>query len=73
MVVNSRLAIQQCMGVFACKQDTFQAMLVHHKELVVRLNFVRYLHIIRCYNAAVDTMATDALEVKLGQVLEAQV
>ena len=58
------------MGVIACKNDSLQVMLACHKELVAQLNSARYLHVIRCYNAAADTLATEALEGESGQVVE---
>ena len=70
IVGDSRIAIQQCMGVIACKKDSLQVMLVRHNELVAQFNSVRYLNVIRCYNAAADTLATEALETKSGQVVE---
>ena len=54
-----RLAIQQSMGVIVCKKDSLQVMLSLHNELVAQFNSVRYLHVIRCYNAAADTLVTE--------------
>ena len=64
IVGDSNLLIQQNMGAIACKKDSLQAMLAHHHEVVAQFNLVRYLHIIRCYNAAADTPAFGALETK---------
>ncbi|GMF47905.1 unnamed protein product [Phytophthora fragariaefolia] len=44
IVGDSRLAIQQSMGVIACKKDALQVGLARHKELTKKLNSVRYLH-----------------------------
>ena len=67
IVGDSRLAIQQSMGVIACINDSLQAELARHKTLVEKFTSVRYLHVVRCYNAAADTLATEALEAKVGR------
>ncbi|GMF32591.1 unnamed protein product [Phytophthora fragariaefolia] len=69
IVGDSRLAIQQSMGVIACKKDTLQVELARHKELTKKLNSVRYLHVGRLYISAADSMATEALEAKAGRVV----
>ncbi|KAI9991068.1 hypothetical protein PInf_018689 [Phytophthora infestans] len=69
IVGDSRLAIQQSMGVIACKKETLQVKLARHKELTKQLNSVRYRHIARHYNAAADSLATEALEAKAGRVI----
>ena len=56
------------MAVIACKKDLLQGKLANHKKLVERFNSVRYLHVLRCYNSAVDTLATRALETNSGKV-----
>ena len=70
IVVDSRLAIQQSVGLITCKKDSLQVQLAHHKKLVEQFYSVRYLHVMRCYTAAADTLATGALETKTGQVIE---
>ncbi|GMG17279.1 unnamed protein product [Phytophthora fragariaefolia] len=67
IVGDSRLAIQQSMGVIACRKDALQVELARHKELTKKLNSVRYLHVVRHYNSASDSMATEALEAKAGR------
>ena len=69
IVGDIRLAIQQCMGVIPCKKDLLQVMLARHNELVVQFNSLRHLHVIQCYNAAADTLDTEALKTKSGQVV----
>ncbi|GMG17012.1 unnamed protein product [Phytophthora fragariaefolia] len=69
IVGDSRLAIQQSMGVIACKKDALQVDLARHKELTKKLNSVRYLHVVRLYNSAAGSMATEALEAKAGRVV----
>ncbi|GMF14699.1 unnamed protein product [Phytophthora lilii] len=61
IVSDSRLAIQQSMGVIACRKATLQVQLMRHKELTTKLNSVRYLHAVRPYNASADSLATEAL------------
>jgi ribonuclease HI len=69
VIGDSRLAIQKSMGVIACKKYSLQVELAHHKELTSKLNLVRYLHVVRYYNAAADSLATEALECKAGRVV----
>ncbi|POM81334.1 Hypothetical protein PHPALM_718, partial [Phytophthora palmivora] len=69
VVGDSRLAVQQSMGVIACKKETLQVELARHKELTKKLNSVKYLHVIRLYNSAADSMATEALETQISRVV----
>ncbi|GMF24270.1 unnamed protein product [Phytophthora fragariaefolia] len=68
-VGDSQLAIQQSMGVIACRKDALQVELARHKGFTKKLNSVRYLHVVRLYNSAADSMATEALEAKAGRVV----
>ncbi|KAG2759090.1 hypothetical protein PC116_g26538 [Phytophthora cactorum] len=69
IVGDSRLAIQQSLGVIACLKETLLTQLNHHKELTAKLRSVQYLHVVRGYNAAADSLATEALKSKTsGQV-----
>ncbi|OWZ08040.1 LOW QUALITY PROTEIN: hypothetical protein PHMEG_00019478 [Phytophthora megakarya] len=56
IVGDSRLATQQSLGVIAC-------------QLVAKLKSVRYLHVVREYNAAADSLAGEALESKVSKVV----
>ncbi|KAG2808177.1 hypothetical protein PC113_g21837 [Phytophthora cactorum] len=67
IVGDSRLAIQQSLGVIACRKETLQTQLNHHTELTANLRSVRYLHVVRDYNAAADSLATEALESKTSR------
>ncbi|GMF33637.1 unnamed protein product [Phytophthora fragariaefolia] len=67
IVGDSRLAIQQSMGVMACKKEALQLELARHKKLTDQLSSVRYLHVLRHYNAAADALATEALEINMGE------
>ncbi|KAE8879277.1 hypothetical protein PF003_g36670 [Phytophthora fragariae] len=69
IVGDSRHAIQQSMGVIACKKDTLQVELARHKALTKQLGSTRYLHVLRTYNAAADALATEAPEAKAGRVI----
>ncbi|KAE9284006.1 hypothetical protein PR003_g26974 [Phytophthora rubi] len=66
IVGDSRLAIQQSMGVIACKKDTLQVELARHKALTKQLSSTRYLHVLRTYNPSADALATEA---KAGRVI----
>ncbi|GMF81758.1 unnamed protein product [Phytophthora fragariaefolia] len=57
------------MGVMACKKEALQLELARHKKLTDQLSSVRYLHVLRHYNAAADSLATEALENKMGRVV----
>ncbi|POM76472.1 LOW QUALITY PROTEIN: Hypothetical protein PHPALM_6279 [Phytophthora palmivora] len=57
------------MGMIACKKETLQVELARHKELTKKLNSVQYLHVIRLYNSAADSMATEALETQISRVV----
>ncbi|KAG3054139.1 hypothetical protein PI125_g25912 [Phytophthora idaei] len=67
IVGDSRLAIQQSLGVIACRKETLQTQLSHHNELTAKLRSARHLHVVRDYNAAADSLATDALESKTSR------
>ncbi|GMF35750.1 unnamed protein product [Phytophthora fragariaefolia] len=69
IVGDPRLAIQQYMGVTVCKKGVLQVEFPKHKELTKNLNSIRYLHVVRLYNSAADSMATEALEAKAGWVV----
>ncbi|KAF1776946.1 Ribonuclease H-like domain [Phytophthora cactorum] len=60
IVGDSRLAIQQSLRVIACRKETLQTQLNHQKELTAKLHSVRYPHVVRDYNAAADSLATEA-------------
>ncbi|GMF60221.1 unnamed protein product [Phytophthora fragariaefolia] len=53
------------MGVMACKKEALQLELARHKNLTDQLSSVRYLHVLRHYNAAADSLATEAFESKM--------
>ena len=57
------------MGVIACKKDSLQVMLARQKELANQFTSVHYLHVIRCFNASVDTLALEALKAKSEEVV----
>ncbi|OWZ09488.1 hypothetical protein PHMEG_00017803 [Phytophthora megakarya] len=64
IVGDSRLAIHQSLGVIACKKDSLMTQHNHHKKMVGGLKSVKYLHVVREYNAAAYSLATEALEKK---------
>ncbi|KAE9270761.1 hypothetical protein PR003_g30720, partial [Phytophthora rubi] len=68
IVGDSRLAIQQSLGVIACRKETLMAQLNRHRELVAKLRSVKYLHAIREFNAAADSLASETLESKTSAV-----
>ncbi|KAE9313017.1 hypothetical protein PR003_g19611 [Phytophthora rubi] len=68
IVGDSRLAIQQSLGVIACRKETLMAQLNYHRELVAKLRSVKYLHAIREFNAAADSLVSETLESKTSAV-----
>ncbi|OWZ04510.1 hypothetical protein PHMEG_00023573 [Phytophthora megakarya] len=52
------------LGVIACKKESLMTKHNRHRELVARLKSVKYLHVVREYNASADSLATEALENK---------
>ncbi|ETI38116.1 hypothetical protein F443_16071, partial [Phytophthora nicotianae P1569] len=72
IVGDSRLAIQQSLGVIACRKESLMALLNTHKELTLKLRSVKYLHVVREYNAAADSLATELLESKVSRVILAE-
>ncbi|OWY93643.1 hypothetical protein PHMEG_00036886 [Phytophthora megakarya] len=69
IVGDSRLAIQQSLGVIACRKDSLITLLNRHRELTAKFKSVRYLHVIREYNAAADSLPSEALESKVSKVM----
>ncbi|OWZ10178.1 hypothetical protein PHMEG_00017017 [Phytophthora megakarya] len=69
MGVVHALAIQQSLGLIACRKETLMTQLNYHKELTSKLKSVKYLHILREFNAAADSLATEALESKTSKVV----
>ncbi|OWY98148.1 hypothetical protein PHMEG_00031156 [Phytophthora megakarya] len=69
IVGDSRLAIQQSLGVIACRKDSLMTLLNRHRELVAKLKSVRYLHVVREYNAVFLSLAGEALESKVYKVV----
>ncbi|GMF24849.1 unnamed protein product [Phytophthora fragariaefolia] len=69
IVGDSRLAIQQSMRVIACRKETLQLKLTQHKELTAQLKSTRYLHVVRAYNTAADSLVTEALESQVTKVV----
>ncbi|GMF53883.1 unnamed protein product [Phytophthora fragariaefolia] len=57
------------MGLMACKKEALQLELAGHKKLTDQLSSVSYLHVLLHYNSAADSLATEALESKMGRVV----
>ncbi|KAE9034111.1 hypothetical protein PR002_g8314 [Phytophthora rubi] len=69
IVGDSRLAIQQSLGVIACRKESLMTMLNHRKELTARLRSAIYLHVVREYNSAADSLAGETFETRLSKVV----
>ncbi|KAG3052034.1 hypothetical protein PC121_g17507 [Phytophthora cactorum] len=72
IVGDSRLAIQQSLGVIACRKESLLTLLNIHKELTAQLRSVKYLHVVREYNTTAYLLATEALESKASRVVLAE-
>uniref|UniRef100_H3H606 Uncharacterized protein n=1 Tax=Phytophthora ramorum TaxID=164328 RepID=H3H606_PHYRM len=68
IVGDSRLAIQQSLGVMACRKESLMVQLNRHRELTTKLRSVKYLHVVREFNAAADSLASEALSSKESSV-----
>ncbi|GMF37367.1 unnamed protein product [Phytophthora lilii] len=64
IVGDLRLAIQQSLGVMACRKESLLTLLNHHRALAAKFKSVRYLHVVCEYNAAADALASETLENK---------
>ncbi|GMF48453.1 unnamed protein product [Phytophthora fragariaefolia] len=64
VVGDSRLTIQQSLGVIACLKESLLTQLNIHRELVARFQSVRYRHVTREYNASADSLAGETLATK---------
>ncbi|POM64342.1 Hypothetical protein PHPALM_20140, partial [Phytophthora palmivora] len=72
IVGDSRLAIQQSLGVIACRKETLLTQLHRHRELTAKFRSVKYLHVVREFNAAADSLASETLENKLSKVVSTE-
>ncbi|GMF27756.1 unnamed protein product [Phytophthora fragariaefolia] len=61
VVGDSRLAIQESLGVIACLKESLLTQVNVHRKLEVRFQSVRYLHVTREYHASVDSLAVETL------------
>ncbi|OWZ05375.1 hypothetical protein PHMEG_00022547 [Phytophthora megakarya] len=59
-------AIQQSLGVIACKKESLMTQLNRHRELVAQLKSIKYMHAVREYNASADSLAKEAATEALG-------
>ncbi|POM58634.1 Hypothetical protein PHPALM_36696 [Phytophthora palmivora] len=69
---DSRLAIQQSLGVIACHKESLLAQLNRHRVLTAKFRSVKYLHVVREFNAAADSLASETLESKVSKVVSTE-
>ncbi|OWZ17003.1 LOW QUALITY PROTEIN: hypothetical protein PHMEG_0009120 [Phytophthora megakarya] len=69
IVGDSKFAIQQSLGVIACRNEALMVQLNYHKEITKKFKSAKYLHLLREFNAAADSLATEALESKTPKVV----
>ncbi|POM73960.1 Hypothetical protein PHPALM_9140 [Phytophthora palmivora] len=72
IVGDSRLAIQQSLGVIACRKESLLTQLNRHRELTAKFRSVKYLHVVRELNAAADSLASETLENKVSKVVSTE-
>ncbi|POM66574.1 Hypothetical protein PHPALM_17546 [Phytophthora palmivora] len=68
IVGDSRLAIQQSLGVIACLKESLLTQLNRHREPTAKFRSVKYLHVVREFNAAANSLARETLESKVPKV-----
>ncbi|OWZ09422.1 hypothetical protein PHMEG_00017877, partial [Phytophthora megakarya] len=61
--------LQSTIANFVDLDDSLALVAPPTKELVAKLKSVRYLHVVREYNAATDSLAGEALESKVSKVV----
>ncbi|GMF15069.1 unnamed protein product [Phytophthora fragariaefolia] len=61
VIGDSRLAIQQSLGVIPCLKESLLTQLNIHRELVASFQPVRYLHVTLKYNTWADSLAGETL------------
>ncbi|ETI30442.1 hypothetical protein F443_22435 [Phytophthora nicotianae P1569] len=69
-VGDSRLPTPQSLG--AGQKGSLVILLNTHKQLTAKLRSVKYLHVAKEYNAAADSLATEALKAKISRVVLAE-
>ncbi|POM80255.1 LOW QUALITY PROTEIN: Reverse transcriptase, partial [Phytophthora palmivora] len=69
IVGDSRLAIQQSLGGIACPHGWKAEK---HRELTAKFRSVKYLHVVREFNAAADSLASETLESKVSKVVSTE-
>ncbi|POM71221.1 Hypothetical protein PHPALM_12234, partial [Phytophthora palmivora] len=72
IVGDSRLAIQQSLGVIACCKESLLTHLNRHRELTAKFRSVKYLHVVREFYAAADSLASETLESKVSKVVSTE-
>ncbi|POM74723.1 LOW QUALITY PROTEIN: Hypothetical protein PHPALM_8276 [Phytophthora palmivora] len=68
IVGDSRLAIPQSLG----SHVSLLTQLNRHRELTAKFQSVKYLHVVREFNAAADSLASETLESKVSKVVSTE-
>ncbi|POM69598.1 Hypothetical protein PHPALM_14103 [Phytophthora palmivora] len=55
--------------VIACRKESLLTQLIRHRELTVNFRSVKYLHVVRKFDAAADSLASETLESKMFKVM----
>ncbi|POM62873.1 reverse transcriptase [Phytophthora palmivora] len=73
VVGDSRLAIQQSLEVIACHKESLLTQLNRHREITAKFRSVEYLHVVREFNTAADSLANETLESKMSKVVSTEI
>ncbi|KAE8970740.1 hypothetical protein PR002_g27022 [Phytophthora rubi] len=69
IVGDSKFTIRQSQGVMVDPEDSLATQRSRHNELTTRLRWVKCVPILREYNTAADSLATEALQAKVSKVV----
>ncbi|ETL78663.1 hypothetical protein L917_20551, partial [Phytophthora nicotianae] len=70
VVGDSSLPTPQSLG--SGQKGSLMILLNTHKQLTAKLRSVKNLHVVKEYNAAVDSLVTEGLESKISRVVLAE-
>ncbi|POM77169.1 Hypothetical protein PHPALM_5489 [Phytophthora palmivora] len=62
----------QSLEVIACRKGSLLTQLNRHRELTAKFRSVKYLHVVREFNAAADSLASQTLVSKVSKVVSTE-
>ncbi|POM69076.1 Hypothetical protein PHPALM_14681 [Phytophthora palmivora] len=60
------------LGVIACRKGTLLTQLNRHREHTAKFQSVKYLEVVREFNVAADSLASETLEIKVSKVVSTE-